>query len=250
MVNMWRSWIPNSLSLGNLSFGFYSMIMAAQGASEGNPNAFFVSGLLILIAALFDGLDGPMARLLKVDGPLGAQIDSLADMTTFGLAPGYLMYSMFFKNILFPTPFGNFDFGMVIASLYPISAAYRLARFNVSHDTKHFSGLPSPIAAVVIALIPITFQNIEIPFMPVVIIFVTMSILMVSNVKYSKPQAEIKEHLNIIRIVLFVIIIGLLMYYLSWYWVVFAVLSLYIIGGVFAFSIHLIQKIRIRFDNN
>ena len=81
---MWRSWIPNSISLGNLLFGFIAMLLSSSVAAEENiESVSTICGLLILIAALLDGFDGFTARLLKVESPLGEYLDSLADLTTF-----------------------------------------------------------------------------------------------------------------------------------------------------------------------
>lgn len=249
-ISMWKSWIPNSLSLGNLSFGFYSVVVASSAyRNPGMPSeqVFMISGVLILIAALFDGFDGPMARKLKVESPLGQQLDSLADLTTFGIAPGFLIYQMYLFDIkiqVFNLP-KAFPLGMLIASIYPISAAFRLARFNVEHVPGSFTGLPSPIAGVFIALIPLTLTTISIPLWVITTLYILMALLMVSNVHYSKPQVSMRTHFTVFRLILFVLLVVGLMVALGWYWVVLSVILLYIFSGIASFVLHLLQKISI-----
>ena len=245
---MWRSWIPNGLSLGNLSCGFFSILIASNinitSIAQQQEN-YVIAGLFIIIAVLFDGLDGPAARILKVDGPLGEQLDSLADLTTFGIAPGYLMYRMYLSDITVQFSQFTFPLGMVIAVAYPVMAAYRLARFNVSHDTKSFIGLPSPIAGIFIGLLPFALQKYQINIGYAIALFLLLSILMVSNVKYAKPQVSMKAHFTILRISLFVMLAAVLTFTLGWYWVIVSAILLYVIMGMAAMLISLIQKFKV-----
>ena len=77
------AWIPNTLTLGNLACGFVSIVYASLGTWEGKV----VAAVLILLAAFLDGLDGQVARRLGVEGPMGKELDSLADCVTFGVPP-------------------------------------------------------------------------------------------------------------------------------------------------------------------
>ncbi|EMG08800.1 CDP-alcohol phosphatidyltransferase [Leptospira interrogans serovar Grippotyphosa str. LT2186] len=90
------SWVPNTLTLGNLTMGFSAMLVASEaGSRNGNElQAYTLAGFFILLAALCDGLDGMAARALHATSEIGADLDSLADLTAFGIAPGYLMYQM------------------------------------------------------------------------------------------------------------------------------------------------------------
>lgn len=247
---MWKAWIPNGLSLGNLSFGFLAIVVASHApySQQFSPeNIYLISGLLILIAALFDGLDGPMARLLNVQSSLGEQLDSLGDLTTFGLAPGFLMYKIYLADLRIAIPFLEitaFPLGMAIAVIYPICAAYRLARFSVDHDPRSFTGLPSPIAGVFIALIGISFKGYPLSRWVALSIFVLMAFLMVSNIKYTKPQVSLKPHFTYFRLLLFTIVVVLSMLVLGWWWVVFSVLIMYIFSGFIALGLELIQKFK------
>ena len=127
------NWVPNALSLGNLTLGFVSMLIASEvtSSSANSAQVFLLSGIFIILAALFDGFDGMAARALNATSDLGAELDTLADLTTFGIAPGYLTYKMIladFKIDLFGT--GElFPYGMLIASIFPICAALRYLWF-------------------------------------------------------------------------------------------------------------------------
>ena len=257
MKRVMISWIPNGLTMGNLCFGFFSMATAAYATAEEDPvqraAIFFASGILILIAACFDGLDGPVARKLGVSSPLGEQLDSLADLTTFGLAPGFLMFQMYLSDssaspawITAPL---SLPTGMMIAAIFPICAAFRLARFNVSHDPLVFTGLPSPVAGLFIAMLPILGKReILIPTEGATAIFITMSLLMVSNIKYRKPQAYVKGKFATFKIISFIIIITALFIFVKWHLVLFSVALLYIFSGLIAFFIFILQKIAVRLN--
>ena len=241
---MWKSWIPNVLSLANLSFGFLAMLVISTYTHKvEDPNQIYlIAGLLIVIAAVFDYLDGPMARMLEVQSSLGEQLDSLADLTTFGIAPAFLMYHMYLDQIRFGFLPDNFKIGLIIAVFYTICAAYRLARFNVEHDTTSFKGLPSPIAGIFVALIAISFQKLNLPGWLPISIFAIVSVLMVSNLKYAKPQVSMKSHFTIPRIIFGLIVLGVAITKLNWAMVLFLILCLYIFSGLVALAINLIQK--------
>ncbi len=248
---MWRAIIPNSFSMGNLTFGFFSMIIAskATGSNAENFHYFIAAGLCIMLAAVFDGLDGPLARLFKSQSQLGEQLDSLADLTTFGLAPGFLMYKIYLydfvlaKSVL-STPW-DIPIGMAVAAVFPLCAAFRLARFNVAHDPGSFVGLPSPVAGLLIAFLPLYNNNTEYLSRPVALtIFLSVGFLMISNIRYTKPQSKIRPNFTILRAIGFVAIVALLIYRFNLYYVVFGVVILYVASGLFAMLIHLTQKLR------
>ncbi|NBU99782.1 MAG: CDP-diacylglycerol--serine O-phosphatidyltransferase, partial [Spirochaetia bacterium] len=151
-------------------------------------------GIFILLAAVFDGFDGMVARALNATSDLGAELDTLADLTTFGIAPGFLMYKMILEDYHVYLIETNRDIpiGMLISAIFPICAAYRLARFTVTHDPSSFTGLPSPVAGVIVALLPMVFQHGTITDILTISGFVLVALLMVSTIKYSKPQATIR----------------------------------------------------------
>ncbi|MCX5777492.1 MAG: CDP-diacylglycerol--serine O-phosphatidyltransferase [Candidatus Firestonebacteria bacterium] len=142
--------IPNLLTTGNLVCGFLAIILAVNDALKlANYNDFvrpFVfSSWLLLLAMIFDLLDGIVARLTKTDSKFGMQLDSLADLTSFGVAPAVILYLAVLRY--------HGKMGVLIAAIYAVCAALRLARFNLIDkvDHKNFAGLPTPAAAGVLA---------------------------------------------------------------------------------------------------
>ncbi|MBN1498737.1 MAG: CDP-diacylglycerol--serine O-phosphatidyltransferase [Spirochaetes bacterium] len=236
------AWIPNSITMGNLLFGFFSIVFASRGE-------FAQAGFSILFAALLDGLDGQVARVLKVSSKLGAELDSLADCVTFGVAPGYLVFNAYLSDFYLVLGQKPFFAGMVIAVIFPICAAYRLARFNVVHEPASFSGLPSPIAGIVVALLPIAIsdpayiRNHQIQFVPA---YILIALLMVSTVKFSKPQAVVLKKIYGIRLVIFtVIVISLCFIFRKWImFILIGLIAIYIISGLIMFIIQFIQDHR------
>ncbi len=242
---MWRSLIPNSLSLGNLTFGFIAILLASEKhlpPAEYGEN-IFISSLLILFASLLDGFDGVTARALKVESRCGEYLDTLADMTTFGIAPAFIMYQIYLRNNEFFDSWFIFPLGLFIASLYPMCAAFRLARFNAGHDDKSFEGLPTPIAASLIVMTTI-IAKMPPPVWMVAVIYFLVSLLMISNIKYTKPHSAVKYNLNIFRLVIFLSALFLLIFLYGWYWVVLFILLLYTFSGLLSITFQLMQKIR------
>ena len=131
--------LPNLFTTGGLFSGFYSIILTLNGQYE-------MAAGMILVAHIFDGLDGRIARLTRTTSRFGIEYDSLADVIAFGVAPGILVYEWALK------PWGTW--GWLAASLYVACGALRLARFNVQVDfaeKRAFVGLPIPAAADMIA---------------------------------------------------------------------------------------------------
>ena len=139
--------LPNLLTTGGLFAGFYSIVATMNGN-------YLVAGWFVLIAAVFDGLDGKVARMTNTTSKFGVEYDSLADLVAFGVAPGLMMYAWALK------PFGKL--GWLAAFLYVVCGALRLARFNVQITTvesKRFVGLPIPAAAGMAASLVIFFHH-------------------------------------------------------------------------------------------
>ncbi len=158
--------LPTLLTLANGACGFGSITFAAKVGSE-PPNYtqghdLLIAGLLIFLAMLFDMFDGTAARWTKQTSEFGAQLDSLCDAISFGVAPAFLMVQFCRDKFNFDDRLG-FTYHprllWVIGLLFVLCAVLRLARFNVETDEddshKYFSGLPSPAAAGVVASFPI-----------------------------------------------------------------------------------------------
>lgn len=161
--------LPTMLTLSNAACGFGSITFAAKlgpAVDLGNPGThLYVSALLIFLAMLFDALDGRAARWANQSSEFGAQLDSLCDVLSFGVAPAFLMLQFIDHfEITFEPPFEYHPRLLwVIGVLFVVCAILRLARFNVetdeddSHD--HFSGLPSPAAAGTVASFPLAIGD-------------------------------------------------------------------------------------------
>src|SRR5471030_2470512 len=131
--------LPNLLTTGNMFFGFYSMIQSLSGN-------FTMAAYAIIWAAVFDTLDGRVARLTRSTSKFGMEYDSLSDLVSFGVAPAILLYQWALK------PFDRL--GWLACFLFLACGALRLARFNVqvaSIEKKYFQGLPIPMAAGIVA---------------------------------------------------------------------------------------------------
>jgi CDP-diacylglycerol---serine O-phosphatidyltransferase len=168
--------LPNLFTTGNLFCGFWAIISVFQ-------EKFFYSAVAILLASVFDILDGKVARLSGATSKFGVQYDSLADLVSFGIAPALLAFSWALR------PYGKF--GWLAAFLFVVCGALRLARFNVqsaSGEVKYFKGLPIPAAASMIALtILLYLRLIETDWVKDIVILVMIYILaflMVSNIRY------------------------------------------------------------------
>jgi len=168
--------LPNLFTTGNLFCGFWAIISVFH-------EKFYYAAVAILLASVFDILDGKVARLSGATSKFGVQYDSLADLISFGVAPALLAFSWALR------PYGKF--GWLAAFLFVVCGALRLARFNVqssSGEAKYFKGLPIPAAASMIALtILLYFELIEAGGVKDIIILVmiyVLAFLMVSNIRY------------------------------------------------------------------
>ena len=158
---------PTMFTLGNLFCGFFAIVVAARVArpesAEINPEVLtdlMLSGWLIFLAMVFDALDGHVARLSRSTSDFGAQLDSLCDLVTFGVAPAFLLVKLCPKFAYL-----HREAVWVIAASFAACAALRLARFNVETGDEdehlYFSGLPSPAAAASIAGFAIMFWTLR-----------------------------------------------------------------------------------------
>src|SRR5690606_31980943 len=143
--------------------------------------------------------------------------------------------------------------GMLIAGLYPAAVAFRLARFNVSHEPGVFQGVPSPVGGMIVALMPLAFQDaIVLPDAVLLVIYIVTAYLMVSTIRYSKVQVALFRKFSLFRCsLLLAFAIGLVAFLLFRFGTqyaaaaVFAMIIMYIVSGLISFLIHLIQEYRI-----
>lgn len=211
--------IPNFITILNLVCGVFAILLFIKTVFSSNtftsdftelsycfgPNTKNIeNGIwLILIATILDFLDGLAARLLKVQSEIGAQLDSLADMVTFGVAPGFLFFAT--TVVLFPE-LGILKYFFV---LIPIFSALRLAKFNVdTEQTTYFKGLATPANAIFwIGMFYFSNSFIDDNTKYIFVFFViSMSLLMTSNLRmFSLKLKSLKlEGDNIYRVILIV----------------------------------------------
>lgn len=158
-----KSKIPNFITLLNLLSGCIAMVFAAS-------DQYLLTFIFVSLGILFDFFDGFLARIFKVQSPLGVQLDSLADMVTSGLVPGYVMFKMIFKyqnqGISILDDFFPINHVLPILGFsITLGACYRLAKFNIdSRQTNSFIGLPTPANALFILSLPLIIDTTQFVF--------------------------------------------------------------------------------------
>jgi CDP-diacylglycerol--serine O-phosphatidyltransferase len=152
--------LPTLLTAGNLACGITAILCAAHYDPTVRPDMLWYGAIFIFLAMVCDMLDGKVARMTRTDGPFGAELDSLSDVVSFGVAPAILVHRLILETS------GVFDHGVRLlwffTVFYPVMAAIRLARYNVEHSsgpTTHFRGMPSPGAAAVVCAWIILFSD-------------------------------------------------------------------------------------------
>jgi CDP-diacylglycerol---serine O-phosphatidyltransferase len=176
--------MPSAFTLGNLFFGFWAVVSAFNGN-------FRWAGWFIVFAGILDMLDGRVARLSNTGTRFGAELDSLVDVISFGVAPALLIYFLDFASA------GRFSW--ILCYIYVTAVALRLARFNVlsagQPSTGWFTGMPSPSAGMTLAVYYPFSQTewyraslayLDLQHQGLVVLMLLLAVLMVSNVKYPK----------------------------------------------------------------
>lgn len=200
--------LPNAITLASIFCGFDAIRIAAEARSDDD---YFRAALLIIFAGIFDTLDGRVARATKTQSAFGLQIDSLADVVSFGLAPGFLVYKWSLHQL------GGL--GLFVSFAFTACGAIRLARFNVlsmreqgkpSKPGKYIVGLPIPGAAAVLISLVVANHAIggDLPSRKhawlLLAIVVSLSAFMVSTIKF-RSFKELKLNARTVAFVTFVI---------------------------------------------
>ena len=172
---MRKSCIPNVFTFINLSCGVVSILSVMN-------EKYAMAGVFILLAGLVDRYDGRIARFLNVSSDLGKELDSLADLVSFGVAPSILVYILFNLESFGP----NGLLGFVVLLLFPICGAYRLARFNTADFDGSFTGIPITIVGCFMAIFSLLNLKPVVPIYIVIILMIIGSYLMVSKIKLKK----------------------------------------------------------------
>lgn len=178
MKNKIRHSLPNLLTFINLSLGIIALLFAIK-------DEVIQASLLVMVAALTDRFDGKVARMLDSTSELGKELDSLSDLISFGVAPIIIAWKVSFFN------FGII--GYLLAVIFPIAGAYRLARYNVSTFNNVFCGVPITIAGAFLSIVNLynSFSVIRKTYSDVntivcAIIIVLLSYLMISKIQIKK----------------------------------------------------------------
>jgi len=185
--------LPNMFTSMNLFCGFYAVVAAIGGH-------FVSAAIAILIAVVFDAMDGKIARATRTESRFGVEYDSLADVISFGLAPGLMMYLWGLQ------PLGRL--GWLAAFLFMACGALRLARFNTqagSVSSEHFVGLPIPAGAGMLSTVVLLYHRLGIGSdankVLLLILLYSLSFLMVSSIKYNsfkKPELFKRINFNVL----------------------------------------------------
>ena len=202
--------LPNMFTLVGVCIGLSSI----KFAFDGN---FKFSIIAIIVAAIIDGLDGRIARLIKGTSRVGKELDSLTDVISFGVAPAFIMYFWSLNQI------GRI--GWLICLIYVMCVALRLARFNVSSEAdpswrdNFFEGIPSPAGGVIV-LMPLVYSFTEFQIIKlnydlfVPILFILVSILLISKIPtYSFKKIKVQRNFTIFLLLGIVFYFGLILIY-------------------------------------
>jgi CDP-diacylglycerol--serine O-phosphatidyltransferase len=177
--------LPNLFTVSSIFLGFYALVLCAGDAT---PEQLYQAALAIFFAQFFDAFDGRVARMTKTQSDFGVQLDSLADVISFGAAPGLLVY----KWALAPLGF----VGLFVSFSFAACGALRLARFNVlaargdKGSSRFFVGLPIPLAAgTIVALVIAHYRQFGAATdpasrVPIAVVVALLSFLMVSTIRY------------------------------------------------------------------
>lgn len=224
--------LPNLFTAGGVFSGMMSLIMSASGKFE-------YAAWLILLALIFDGLDGRVARLTNTSSKFGMEFDSLADIISFGVAPAMLLYQ-----------YCGMDYGrvgMVVSGLYVVFGAIRLARFNVTTleiEPSVFIGVPIPTAAVFISILILLYEKYTITlYIPLLIVTLFVAVLMVSNIRYPSFKKIDLQKANFIK-VLVALVISASLIFICPIESLAVLIGGYLIFGVSRASIYFIKQIK------
>jgi CDP-diacylglycerol--serine O-phosphatidyltransferase len=242
--------LPSLFTAGNIAAGYYAITQSVQG-SAAEPEYFNRAALAIGFAVLFDGLDGRIARMTNTTSDFGKELDSLADVITFGVAPSILAYIWGFRMLaptLYPTIRERIlHVGVFVCFLFLICGASRLARFNISVNPqprnpgrpgrKYFVGMPIPAGAGVLAAVVHFFKGspIDDPRMSILwlCLIAGTGFLMVSSWRFWSGKEINLGDRHPIRMLLVLALMGTLVVMES-EWVLIVIALGYLVSGVLA----------------
>jgi len=238
--------LPNLFTIGNIFSGFFAIVSSVNGKYE-------IAAIAIFVAMIFDLLDGRVARLINAQSEFGAQLDSLADVISFGITPALVLYNWSFLEL---KEVGWGQAAWLGSFLYVACVALRLAKFNmqvteeedpslIALSKRYFFGLPCPAAAALIASLiwmseSYSWNKTVMGFVSVGVA-ILISLTMVSNILYrSFKDLDLKSHVKFILLIWIVIA-----YMVFWRYpaqTLFGMSVLYFISGPVVFAINLFKR--------
>lgn len=254
--------LPSLFTAGNIAIGYYVIMQSIRGAGLGDPlnQAYFDRAAIgVVLAILFDGLDGRIARMTNTTSDFGRELDSLADVITFGVAPSLLAYLWGVRQVqlgAYPIVYERLlHFGVVICFLFLICGACRLARFNVTANPKprnpgrpgrkYFVGMPIPAGAGVLAAVihfeggsPVYSQWLAVLWLALVAF---TGFLMVSNWRFWSGKEIDMGSRQPMRLLVIILVVLAVLY--EWHRYALMVLGLgYLMSGVLARIAYSLQR--------
>ncbi|OQX49591.1 MAG: CDP-diacylglycerol--serine O-phosphatidyltransferase [Epsilonproteobacteria bacterium 4484_20] len=228
--------LPNLFTASSIFIGVISIVEASKGH-------FVLASWLILLALVFDGLDGRIARMTNTTSRFGVEFDSLADIISFGIAPAMLLYFFIGQE------FGRF--GILVSALYVIFGAIRLARFNISTaktDPNVFIGLPIPTAAIFLSMWILLFNKYALEDYSIVLLFLALgvSVLMVSNFRYPSFKKVKLDRPMVFKTMIAVVMLASLLYLFSAEGFALIILVYVLYGPLRALRTITMRKIKIK----
>ncbi|WP_067934931.1 CDP-diacylglycerol--serine O-phosphatidyltransferase [Alicyclobacillus kakegawensis] len=217
--------IPSLLTVGNLIIGFVAML----GAVRGNTAE---AALLVIAGMVLDGLDGRAARWLRAESAFGRELDSLSDIVTFGVAPSFIMYQEVLQYLGWV--------GTLLAVLFPVCGALRLARFNIqARSAACFVGLPITAAGGILATMALYGDIIRHSKVALPIGMLILALLMVSRTRYPNFKRVALPRSAVVVVPLLVACVYLLFryHYAGLNRLIFVPLALYAVCG-FGYALH------------
>ena len=224
----WAYFLPNTFTALNMGCGFTAILQGFQGE-------FYKACMFIFLAAIFDSVDGRVARMTNTQSRFGEQFDSLSDLISFGVAPAFIYYFRFLTDSGRP--------GMVAAFFFILCGALRLARFNANIDANksdYFQGLPIPSGA--IAALSLVLVSINLPelayYKPLTLGYLLFyAALMISNIPFPsfKNSDWVKNHKKQVLMIIFLVIASLFVYEEI---MIPALITFYVIASLLYFVTH------------
>ncbi|MCE1164667.1 MAG: CDP-diacylglycerol--serine O-phosphatidyltransferase [Bacteroidetes bacterium] len=219
-----KKFIPSLFTILNAFCGFMSVINSSHSEYE-------QAVLFIIYAAIFDVLDGMVARILNTSSDFGVELDSLSDVVSFGFAPSFLLYNFFFKDYN--------AVGIIVSSSVLAFAAIRLARFNISltgYTKDVFYGIPVPMAALVLCSYILFYHDSvfssKVSEVAIFAITISVSLLMVSKFRYPAMPSMNKASLKSKPWLVAAIVLGVIISIATKGYGIFPVTVIYILYGI------------------